>query len=724
MSEPLRHRLPWVLLGGLLGALLLAAVSFDRASWPRLVGDEATYLMQAESLAFDFDLVYELGDYQRFVDHWGFAPEGLILQSGDAGQTITYGKPAIYPLAIAPFVRFAPRRGAAIGNAFYLALAGWLVAMTLRRFADATAPLWVAAFLFGSVTFGHVFWAHADLFLLCLVATALALIYRQPSADRDPDETLSLALAGVLLALVGLSRPLYLSLLLPACLATGRQRRAQRSLALVAGFGLVLVASILVNLGVRGSWTPYGGQRMGFYTETGFPAVDFATESWETKLGERPGTGSWVDRDKFLFHFSPRLAAYDLYYYLTGRSIGLVPYFLPGLFAFVAWRSARGRWALPLAVALTAAGFFYLRAFNFYGGGGALANRYFLPMYPALWFVVARRRHWLWPVGATLLAAPFLWPLWTAPRAFPMHPEGGLRYVSSAAVSLLPYETSLSHLKPAGREDVSTGGLWVKFLSRGLGFDPDAKRFRQPEPRAVELLVGADRPLTTIELFLDRPAAAVPEVGGAIRDLTPAAAGSSRYTLRLGQPSAQHRMWWTFEPVYLYRLELDQLASGRGSVSFALFAPTEPSAELSPAQPVVETSRRQVLLDRPQALERRTVEGLEGQPRGAVGVVQFPRPAARRPLQLEIGKGPGELLEVDPVAALVRPGIGRHGERTARYRFRHDLGQVPNAEVLVAAANVEGLVVDPVARRLEQGEEHPADVLDVYHRSPGTAVGE
>ena len=52
------------------------------------------------------------------------------------------------------------------------------------------------------------------------------------------------------------------------------------------------------------------------------------------------------------------------------------------------------------------------------GGGGAIANRYFLPLYPAFWFLATQpgrpRR-----VGAVfLLAAPFLWPLWTAPCAW------------------------------------------------------------------------------------------------------------------------------------------------------------------------------------------------------------------------------------------------------------------------------------------------------------------
>ena len=37
----------WAVLGLLLAAMLVGALTFDRRSWPGLVGDEATYLMQA-----------------------------------------------------------------------------------------------------------------------------------------------------------------------------------------------------------------------------------------------------------------------------------------------------------------------------------------------------------------------------------------------------------------------------------------------------------------------------------------------------------------------------------------------------------------------------------------------------------------------------------------------------------------------------------------------------
>ncbi len=176
-DHPLAAGLAWAALGLLLAATLVGAATLDRRDWPGLVGDEAAYLMMAESLAWDGDVRYSRADYDRFVAHWGRRPDGLILQSGDGGATLTYGKPALYSAWLAPFVRLSPTRGAATANALLLALAAVIAARALRPALGAAAPLWVAVFVFASVAFASVFWAHGDLFLACLTALGLALVY-------------------------------------------------------------------------------------------------------------------------------------------------------------------------------------------------------------------------------------------------------------------------------------------------------------------------------------------------------------------------------------------------------------------------------------------------------------------------------------------------------------------------------------------------------------------
>ena len=117
---------------------------------------------------------------------------------------------------------------------------------------------------------------------------------------------------------------------------------------------------------------------------------------------------------------------WNAWYFLLGRAVGVVPYFLPLIAIFAACRRGEGRLAIVLAALAIALAFLLIRPFNFWGGGGSLANRYFLPVYGALWFVAARplnaRMAWL----TAVCAAPLLWPLWLAPRAFPLAPDGSL----------------------------------------------------------------------------------------------------------------------------------------------------------------------------------------------------------------------------------------------------------------------------------------------------------
>jgi hypothetical protein len=546
-------KLSWAVLGLLLLATLAAAATLDRRAWPAFVGDEATYLLEAQSLAWDLDVRYTRADYDRFVEQWGRKPEGMILQSADGGRTLVYGKPAVYPLYLAPFLRLSPTRGAAVANALILALAAVVAARALQRRIGGVAPLWVAAWIFASVAFAYVFWIHSDLFLMCLTAIALSLAY---GGSRK------WVLVGVLLAVVILSRPLYAGLLLPAALAVPPEDRKRPAVLLAAGaLGLAVIATG-ANLAARGTWTSYGGERQSFYGSTGFPGID--ARSWGEQIEER-GTHGWVKEETLEIGFDPRQTAWNVLYYLAGRDVGLLPYFLPLVLGFLAFRPGEGRWALILAVAAAAAALFWLRPFNFYGGGGAMANRYFLPLYPALWFLAARPvrpvRGALAALAVAALAAPFLLPLWSAPRAFPLNSEEGYRYVSAAAVRWLPYETTLSHLKPSGREDFVHHGLWVKLLTPSLAPDANGARIGLAPGRSGELLVGSERPLAGLRIRLPPRGPDALAVTGAqpVEAIRREDGGTTlRFRPRL---RAHHRMWW-MKDFYLYEIGIGERKEG------------------------------------------------------------------------------------------------------------------------------------------------------------------
>lgn len=561
----------------LLTALLIGVLTFDRTDWPSLIGDEATYLMAAESLAWDLDLRYERQDFDRFLEHWQLKPEGLILQSGDGGQTITFGKPFFYPLWAAPFVRLWPVRGPFLANFVALALAAWVAGRTLRQTVGDLAPLWIASFLFASVAFAYTFWAHADLFLLALTATALGLAFRRQGesslADRGSDRSLwRWAGVGLLLAMVVFSRPLYLPLFLPVLFALPKRAKWRAGVALVVGAMALTTAAAVVHRLHGEAWTSYGAQRRGFYSSTGFPAVDFPADAWQDSLDDL-GDAAWAEARTLtqIPRTSGSLWFWNTVYFGVGRFMGVLPYFLPLLLGLLGRPKGSARWLLLVAVALSVAGFFLYRPFNIYGGGGAIANRYFMPLFPAFWFLATgpcRPRRLL---AVFLVAAPFLWLLWQDAGSFPKRTDLTYRYVSSFAHDLLPYETTQSHLKPAGRSDVVHNGLWVKFLSPTLREKRDGTALLLDRGRRGELLVGAPEPLRFLELrTLDGTDESLEVLAGAKLLEESQSAHGRVMRLELGSPRARHPMWWTWDTVFLYELILESQSVEDGRLTFTL----------------------------------------------------------------------------------------------------------------------------------------------------------
>ncbi len=576
----------WAILGLLLLATLIGAVWLDRAKLP-LLGDEATYAMQAASLAWDFDLAYTREDYDRFVAHWGTAPEGLILQSRQGSERLVYGKPPLYALVIAPFVRVAPVRGPVVANALLFAAAVLLAARSLRHRIGPAAPLWVAVFAFASVAFAFVFWGESDLFLMTAVAAGFALVYggervysrsdAPPPQIFEGEETESgrgwltrWLGAGALLAVAVVYRPIYAVLLLPALLAAWGSPRRRRGRA-VTGLALGALALVLVSMGTQwlagGDPTGYGGRRQGIYARQDYPEVDFPAERWSEHVA-REGSASWLRAEAVRPELNPKLAGWNLLYFLAGRNAGVLPYFLPLLLGFLAFGGDRGRWAIPLAVAVAALAFLLLRPFNF-DGGGALGNRYFLPLYPALWFMAARPARAAWAPVIALLASPFLGPLWAHPTAYPLGENGEYRHVSGIARRWLPYETTQSGAP--GQQVSVGGGLWVKVLSHNVWASGRGGRLRIAGDSQGELLVGSPQPLDALHLEFDERAPTRLVVDGReLRPLLLKADGYVLFEVPLGKPRAVHPVEWSRYDHHYYALDFHLPGAPAAPIGFGI----------------------------------------------------------------------------------------------------------------------------------------------------------
>lgn len=389
----------WLVLLAPLLAVLGFALFSDRAARPPDQGEEPTYALQAASLAWDFDLRYTGEDYRRYVDQWGVRPKGIDLDSRDGGRTQVFARPFYHSLLCLPFVRVMPHRGMRVVNALLLAVAAILAAWALGRQhapAGSAPPVWVAVFVFASATFSSVFLATADVFLLAVTAAGFALVYADPQGSPVPQSVYQevqtrsfgtfvrwLAI-GVLLAIPGTYRLPYLLLLLPAAVALHRSQQSLAGRRAMAWAGLV----------------------------SGAAAVFALTSFIQTAAGGEPFWSLAALRPAL----DPGLLLWNGIYFLVGRSVGILPYFLPVLLALAAFRPDRGRWWLIAAAALASLAFLVLRPYGFAGVGAGLGNRLFLPLYAALWFLPARPLRTSWAVVAAALAARSCSPSGHTPR--------------------------------------------------------------------------------------------------------------------------------------------------------------------------------------------------------------------------------------------------------------------------------------------------------------------
>jgi hypothetical protein len=525
----------WWLLGGLLLATLAAAFFFNPAARPS-AGEEVTYALQSASLAWDFDLVYGPEDRNRFAAHWGMRPR-------HGGPT--YDEPFLYALVAAPFVRLAPVRGAVIANALLLAGATLLAARALARHLGPAAPVWVAVLVFASVAFTYVFRVQPDLFLMAATAAGFALVYGGGGAARTSGtpladvyegeavspERLGFARwlgAGLLLAVPATFHPLYLLLLLPALVAARQVPGKRRRRLALAGFGLGAVGLLAAALLVQG-----------------LPAGQVA------ELGEG---------------FSPRLAGWNSLYFLVGRHCGVLPYFLPLVLPFFAAGGERGRRVLLLAVMVAAAGFIVLRPFDLQGGEGAIANRLFLPLYAALWFLAARPARLLPALIVIALAAPFLYPAWRHPAAVSLAGQP-YPYVSAVAGRWLPYETSQRHVPGAA---FFQHGLWFKVVSRDVWRPKGSDSLRLLGESRAELLAASSRPVEGFVLEFDARAPSRLEIRG--EELRPSLLrpdGSLAFDVEAGKARAVHPLWWSRgENYHLYELDFRLPGAPAGPIRF------------------------------------------------------------------------------------------------------------------------------------------------------------
>lgn len=401
-----------------------------------LFADQATYYAMAQSIAFDGDLEYTRKDLIRYYEDFDAGPMGVFLKRlhRPEGDKLVFAKNLAYPLFAAPFVRLFGPNGPLVFHAVLLFL---LLAMGFKLFsgsnAGSLALAWTMTFLFASVAWVYSLWIAPDFFNLVLVFSVLFLwLYKIRASGEDrPGEAGRLerflrsgasdGVAAVLAGIAAYSKPPNIAVLGPFLLWYLIKKRFLKSAAMVLLFALVVGLLFGATILLTSDWNYQGGERRSFYNP--FP-LEREGLTFDTARGSPPmTTDGYLGRSLLPAKF----ALDNFYFYVFGRFMGVAWYFFPAvllLILFLLGQKSLDRWLILAAAIGEMLVYIALMPDNFGGGGGSLANRYFLCIYPFFLFLgpaAVRKKTMIigWAAAAFLIG-----PILITPFSSSAHPAG------------------------------------------------------------------------------------------------------------------------------------------------------------------------------------------------------------------------------------------------------------------------------------------------------------
>lgn len=435
----------WVLLGAVTAWVSWQSLKHDFRT-EALVGDQASFYLQILSLAHDgHDLSYNALDYARWqVVEWRPVPYGLYFQAFSGGWA--FAKPYGYSVLAAPFYRLlGPIVGVAFTNtALIWALLGTSIAILRQWLRGAVVPLVTLAFVFASNAYLYAYPVGTDLFLPALVGVCAYLVVYGTKHDQWWPVALA---AGVLAFLVAEKTTMLVALLPLVGYGFWQVRSWQKRVLVALGFVMVLAVSIVPYLHYSDgkSWNAYGGDRYYGRVQVPFQPLEPGEEMvLDPVATDENFTVTYITNS--IRHNIPE-ALKSAFYFLFGRHVGLLVIYPIALFGIglALWRA---KTMSPEAIAALVGIILYVGLYlvlfpdNFWGGGQAIGNRYFLQIAPLVLVVIAGTKipsRWLG--GAAVLAvACSLTFQWHAHQ----HPSETMYKLwhQSPAQAWLPFETN------------------------------------------------------------------------------------------------------------------------------------------------------------------------------------------------------------------------------------------------------------------------------------------
>ncbi len=522
----------WLALAALL-LLPLVGAALAPAEHPFAIkGDEATYVAMALSLAYDHDLRYTANDLHRFEDLYGTGPQGLFLQQprdvhvalalGWPPVRITrtpraprdgfaFGKPFVYAVVAAPFVRLGGLRGLLFLNGLLLLAIFVMASMFAATRASPTVALVLAAgFVFASILPIYVVWRTPEILNTALVFGGYFLwLYKIVAPERSLKQFPWLAhpattyVGAALLGLATYSKPPNALLVVPLVAYALASKRWRHAVLAGAVFLLFSAGAFGMNGLIAGETNYQGGNRRTFAGR--FPYSD------KTATFETTGTPMVTENSDAQSLLAPPvfvpLFEHNVEYFLIGRDAGFIPYFFPGFLIGLVWFSRPRLWTSWQVLAALAFGasiviMLALAPYTWNGGGGPPGNRYVLSLYPVLFFLLPAQVSGA-IAGVSLLGLAVIAPLLTRPIAASYGPWLNVEH---GIPRLLPIELTLPDDLPArlnpqrSRLDLDNALL---YLMDGNAFLPEqTKRFWVAGAARADMILRTDREIDKATLQL------------------------------------------------------------------------------------------------------------------------------------------------------------------------------------------------------------------------------
>ncbi len=388
-----------------------------------LFADQAVYYAMTQSIAFDGDLEYTKKDLIRYYEDFNAGPQGIFLKKAKNGK-IFYAKSWAYALFAAPFVRIFGYNGIFVFHSFLLLL---VLMMGFSYLSLANPPIrslaYVLSFLFASVAAVYFVWISPDFFNLCLVFTIIFLwLYKikrravipSPATTGRWQAFLNSAgtdyLAAGLTGLAVFSKPPNIVLIGALVLYSLVNKKLFKSLLLIIVFSATLIFFFGTNYLLTSEWNYQGGERKTLIKT--FP-LEKDTITFDS-TGHPMTSENYFER----FLIPPKFVIFNIFYYFFGRFTGITWYFFPAVLALFLFFAARRRFPdwLVLTTLLGGILIYIVLTPEFPGGGGgSLANRYFLNIYPLFFFLPGEKKTWrqvilIWVVASVFLAQILVTP--------------------------------------------------------------------------------------------------------------------------------------------------------------------------------------------------------------------------------------------------------------------------------------------------------------------------